>query len=123
MSLTVSQQHTEGVLNEATLQLIHTIFTLWNFVLKQIWEKVSDSFYPICPKLQEVLITFQIKGEGLAGKLIDIFDTKNKHREAALYEGLQTVCVSLIWQKQGFVLELLLWYVPRNTFLVGTSTP
>lgn len=68
-----------------------------------------------------------IEGEGLAGKLLysaDIFNTKNKHREAALYEELQTVAFfPLIWQKQGLLPELLLWYVPRNTLLVGTSTP
>ena len=53
MSLTVSQQHTEGVLNEATLQLIHTIFTLWNFVLKQIWEKCNRTgTSPNCRSLQ-----------------------------------------------------------------------
>ena len=60
----------------------------------------------------------EIEGEGLAGKLLysaDIFNTKNKHREAASYKELQTGFFSLIWQKQGLLPELLLWYVPRNT--------
>ena len=49
---------------------------------------------------KEVLITFQLEGEGLAGKLLYSTDIFNKHREAVLYEGLQTVGFFLIWQNR-----------------------